>query len=189
MGSEYTRSPELMKADDTVLVVIDVQERLAPHITGHEKLVSNVKRLLKGAKLAGIPVTCTEQYPKGLGATLEELQAMTPQRLEKLSFSCMGSDGFREQLEATERRKVLLCGMETHVCVSQTAHDLLASGYSVYVAVDAVGSRYSIDHEIAIRRLEASGVTVCSTEASLFEWCEQAGTDLFREIRKLFVGA
>ena len=186
MDDEFLRSPELMSVHDTALLVIDVQEKLLPHIFNGELVDTNVGRLLDGAKLAQLPVVCTEQYPQGLGSSVASLRTrLSDETIEKLSFSCVGNGRFRETLSELDRRKVLLCGIETHVCVLQTALDLLTQGFEVFLALDAIGSRSKLDHEVAIRRLESSGITVCTTEAVLFEWCQAAGTELFREMRKL----
>lgn len=182
----YARSPELMQPEETVLVVVDVQEKLLPHISNAEQVERNVTRLISAAAAAKIPVVCTEQYPKGLGSTVPSLELdENLKRIEKLTFSCAGKETFRDEISSLNRRKLVLCGIETHVCVMQTALDLLSDGYSVYLVLDAIGSRFEFDHDVAIRRLEAQGVTVSTTESCLFEWCERAGTDLFREIRKL----
>jgi len=182
----YNRSPELMRVQDSVLLVVDVQEKLIPHIAHHENLIRNVGRLVDAAKLTTVPVMATEQYPKGLGATVAEVKERLPEPcLEKLAFSCVGDDVARKQLAQLARQKVLLCGVETHVCIQQTAFDLMAEGYQVFLPVDAVSSRDTADHDVAIRRMESHGVVVTTVEACLFEWCEQAGTDLFKEVRKL----
>lgn len=188
MESHYVRSPELMHADDTTLVVIDVQEKLLPHIFNREALVTNIGRLVDGAGVVKLPVLSTEQYSKGLGPTVSSLAKRLGTPLEKLTFSCVGIETFRSRLADLNRRKVLLCGMESHVCVQQTAFDLMAEGYQVFLAVDAIGSRKQLDHDVAIRRMESLGVTVCSTEGILFEWCEEAGKEVFKAIKQLVVG-
>lgn len=187
-NSNYVRSPELIHAQDSVVVVVDVQEKLLPHIHKCEQLERNVGRLVQGANLANVPVLSTEQYPQGLGATVGSIAGLLDKpSCEKLSFSCMGCEQFRESLAATERRKVLLCGMETHICVQQTAFDLLSAGYCVFLVVDAIGSRSPGDCEVALRRMETGGAVVATVEMCLFEWCERAGTELFKSVRKLIV--
>lgn len=179
------RSPLLMSRTDTALLVIDVQQRLLPSIAGHRRVVWNIRRLLDGAAVLGIPVLATEQYPLGLGPTVPELAQRLGEIPAKLTFSCREcADGFR-RLEAQGILKILLCGIETHVCVQQTALDLLAAGWHVYVAVDAAGSRSTEDHQVAIRRLESAGATITTTEAALFEWCDVAGTPEFKQISRL----
>jgi nicotinamidase-related amidase len=181
------RSPELMSVGDTALLVVDVQERLVPAIADHRRVVWNCRRLIDAAGVLGVPVAATEQYPKGLGPTVAELAerlggAAIP---EKLTFSAGGCPAVFEALRRRGVSKLLLCGIEAHVCVAQTAIDLLAHGWRVYVAVDAVGSRFEIDRDTALRRMESSGATLTTTEAALFEWCQVAGTPKFKQISRL----
>lgn len=179
------RSPELMSADDTALLVIDVQERLVPAIMDHRRVVWNVRRLIDGAKILGLRVAATEQYPKGLGKTVPPLAERLGEVPSKLSFSCAGCPQVFRDLKQQGLYKLLVCGMETHVCVAQSVLDLLADGWRVYVAVDAVGSRRAIDHQTALRRMECCGATLTTTEAALFEWCRVAGTPEFKQISQL----
>ena len=179
------RSPELMSADDTALLVVDVQERLVPAIAGRERVVWNCRRLVDGAKALGLPVIATEQYPKGLGPTVPELAERLGPCPSKLTFSCGGCPELFEALAAQGRQKLLVCGVEAHVCVQQTVLDLLAHGWRVYVATDAVGSRFAEDRETALRRMELAGATLTTAEAALFEWCQVAGTPQFKIISQL----
>ena len=179
------RSPELMSAGDTALLVVDVQQRLVPAIAGHERVVWNIRRLIEGAEALGLPVAATEQYPKGLGSTVPELAERLGEIPAKLTFSCGGCPQVFEGLHGRGALKLLVCGMETHVCIQQTVLDLLAEGWLVYVAVDAVGSRHEIDHRTALGRIDSSGATLTTTEAALFEWCAVAGTPEFNEISRL----
>lgn len=182
----YSRSTEVLTVNDSLLLVVDVQEKLMPHIANHERVVESVVRLIKAAKLANIPTVCSEQYPKGLGSTIEPLvKELECERHEKLTFSCLGNDAIRSAIANVARPKIVVCGVETHICVLQTALDLLAKGYKVYVPIDAMSSRQETDHECGIRRLETQGVIPTTSEACLFEWCERAGTELFGEVRKL----
>lgn len=181
----FTRSPELMSRDDAALAVIDVQQKLIPIIPDHQRIVWNIRRLIDGAKLLGLPILATEHYPKGLGGTVPELAQHLKDVPAKATFSSCGSDGFCGQLVAADTPKVLLVGIESHVCVLQSALDLMANGYRVYVAVDAIGSRYAIDHETALRRMELSGVTLITTETALFEWCRDSGAPEFKQISAL----
>jgi nicotinamidase-related amidase len=182
---QIARSPELMSAADTALLVIDVQERLSGLIGAGRRVVWNVRRLIDGAKILGLPVLATEQYPQGLGPTVPELAERLGPIPAKLTFSCCGSADVARTLEERRVHKVLLCGIETHVCVQQTALDLLAAGWRVYVAVDAIGSRMPLDHETALRRLDSAGATLTTAEAALFEWCGIAGTPQFKQISAL----
>jgi nicotinamidase-related amidase len=180
------RSPELMSADDSVLLVVDVQDKLIGLIPGHERIVWNIRRLIDGAKILSVPALATEQYPKGLGSTAAELaQRMARPIPDTLTFSCGGCPGAVEELRRQGRHKILVVGIETHVCVAQTVMDLLAESYRVYMAADAVGARGQIDHDVALRRMETAGATMTTTEAALFEWCEVAGTPEFKQISAL----
>ncbi len=180
------RSPELMRPADTGLLVIDVQNRLLAVQPERKRIVWNIRRLLDGAKILGVRSACTEQVPEKLGPTEASLtERLTAPAESKVTFSC-GSCG---EIFGTWRdlgiHRVLVTGIETHVCVQQTVLDLLAAGFQVLVAVDAVGSRNAIDHDIALRRLESSGALLTTTEAALFEWCEVAGTAEFKAISAL----
>ena len=176
--SALDRSPELMNRDDTALLVVDVQEKLIPSISGHQTLVWNIRRLLDGAKILSVPILGTEQYPQGLGHTLPELQSRIDNKLpEKLAFSCGECGDLFTGLPEQNVHRILVCGIETHVCVQQTVLDLMAAGFYVYVAVDAVGSRFETDKEIALRRMESSGATLTTTEAALVErWVRALAT-------------
>ena len=154
------RSPELMSRTDTGLLVIDVQTKLMDKIAERDRIVANIARLADGAKILAMAVQATEQYPKGIGPTVPELADRLPPRPEKLSFSCCGLPEVAEQFRQRGVHKVLLAGIETHVCVQQTALDLLAQGIRVYVAADAVGSRKPTDRELALRRMEQAGVVL-----------------------------
>ena len=179
------RSPELMSASDTALLVVDVQGKLVSLIPGHARLVWNIRRLLDGAKLLGVPAAATEQYPQGLGPTTPELASRLGPIPAKRRFSCGECASIFADWDRRGVFKVLVVGIEAHVCVQQTVLDLLAAGRRVYVAVDAVGSRYDIDYQTALRRMESSGATLTTTEAALFEWCEVSGTPAFKEISRL----
>ncbi len=185
LNQAISRSPELMSAEDTGLLVVDVQERLVPAIAGHATVVWNVRRLIDGAKILGLPIVATEQYPQGLGPTVPELAQRLEEIPAKLTFSAGGCPQAFGPLRARGIRKVLVCGIEAHVCVQQTVLDLLADGWRVYVAVDAVGSRLEIDYQTALRRMDSSGATLTTVEAALFEWCQAAGTPQFKQISRL----
>jgi nicotinamidase-related amidase len=179
------RSPELMNRDDAALLVVDMQVRLLPLIPRHRRLVWNVRRLLEGAHLLAVPAAGTEQYPQGLGSTAPELAPYLATIPAKLAFSAGECGAIFSTWRDQGRWKIVVCGIETHVCVAQTVLDLLAEGFRVFVPVDAVGARYAVDHDTALGRLEASGATLTTTEAVLFEWCERAGTPEFKGISQL----
>lgn len=179
------RSPELMNREDTALLVVDVQEKLLPWIRNRQQLVWNIRRLIDGAKLLGLPVAGTEQYPQGLGPTVAELAERLGPIPSKLDFSAAVCQEIFEPLRAQNVDKILLTGIEAHVCVQQTVLDLLADGWQVYVAVDAVGSRWELDYRTALERVHSAGAVLTSTEAALFEWCRVAGTPEFKQISRL----
>ncbi len=181
-----TRSPELMNPTDTGLLVVDVQDRLLALQPEGERIVWNIRRLLDGAKILGIHSAATEQYPEKLGPTA----AILAERLEtpavtKLAFSCADCYSIFDTWRTAGIHRVLVTGIETHVCVQQSVLDSLAAGFQVLVAADAVGARHTIDHEIALRRMETSGALLTTTEAALFEWCAVAGTPEFKRISEL----
>jgi len=173
-----------LKPSSSLLCVIDVQERLLPVVPGSETVVERCVRLAEAAKLLDVRAVLVEQYPQGLGPTPTVLTERLPPPMPKRSFSCCGSAGFEQSL-GPDTETVVLAGLETHVCVAQTALDLLARGLRVLVAVDAVASRHPIDHEVALRRLETSGAELTTTEAVLFEWCGSADHPRFQDVRRL----
>jgi nicotinamidase-related amidase len=174
-----------MSASDTALLVIDVQEKLLAKIPGADTLVRNIAFLIDGAKLLDMPVTATEQYPKGLGPTVHELAQRLPPRPDKVAFSCCAVASVVEGFRRAARPKILLAGMETHVCVLQTALDLLARGFRVYVPVDAVASRYAVDHEQALHRLDRAGAIITTSETAVFEWLGGADHPRFKQVSAL----
>jgi nicotinamidase-related amidase len=178
-------SPELMSPGDTGLLVVDVQEKLLAAIPVGRRLVWNIRRLMDGAKILGLPIVATEQYPQGLGATAPELAERLGAVPSKLTFSCGGCPGVFDDFQNRGVRKILITGIEAHVCIQQTTLDLLSDGWSVLVAVDAVGSRFEIDYRTALRRMDSAGATLTTTEAALFEWCRAAGTPEFKLISRL----
>jgi nicotinamidase-related amidase len=184
-NTPLARSPELMSPADTGLLVVDVQGKLITLVPGHARIIWNIRRLLDGAKILAVESAATEQYPKGLGPTVPELRERLGEIPAKTLFSC-GECG--EIFRGWQERgifRALLVGIEAHVCVQQTAFDLMAAGFRVYLAVDAIGARYEIDYQTALRRMESSGATLTTTEAALFEWCERSGTPQFKEISRL----
>lgn len=181
--------PLLCQAGQSVLLIIDIQQRLAgamPEQALHS-VVKHTGLLLKAAGLLDIPVVRTEQYPAGLGQTLDEIrQHITHDTcLEKTCFSCCGAAGFEQTLKNSGRRQVILSGMETHVCVLQTALELKATGYEVFVVDDAVCSRDKHNHKNALWRLSQAGIVISNTESVLFEWLRDAGHPHFKAISQL----
>jgi len=167
-----------------LLCVVDIQERLLPAIPAGPSVVAMASRLADAAALLGVRSVLTEQYPQGLGSTPPGLAAKLPPAIAKMAFSCCGCDAFTASI-AADIESALLCGLETHICIQQTALDLLARGLTVFIAVDAVGSRQTLDHEIALRRLESSGALLTTSEAALFEWCRTAEAPQFQAVRRL----
>jgi nicotinamidase-related amidase len=169
------------------LVVIDVQERLLLAIFEKERLVQNVVRLIRGAQILGLPLFVTEQYRKGLGATVPEVATAIAQfaPMEKVAFSACGAPGFMAALKAKAISDVVLCGIEAHVCVCQTCLDLLDGGFRVVIVADAVSSRTPENRRLALDRMQQSGATMVSTEMVLFELVEKAETDEFKQILAL----
>jgi nicotinamidase-related amidase len=174
-----------MSAADTGLLVIDVQDKLLPKIPGADALTLNIAFLIDAARLLDMPVQATEQYPKGLGPTVPELARRLPERPDKVAFSSCAAAGVVEAFHRAARPKVVLAGIETHVCVLHTALDLLALDFRVFVPVDAVGARYRIDHDTALRRLEQAGAVLTTAEGCAFEWVGGAGHARFKEISRL----
>lgn len=181
----WHRGLELMSTSDTGLLVIDMQQKLLPLIAGHERITWNCRRLIDGAKLLGVAVAGTEQYPQGLGPTTAVLaERIGPMPAKKL-FSARECESIFADWRDRGIFKVLVCGIEAHVCVQQTVLDLLSEGFRAYLAVDAIGSRFPLDAEIAVQRMNASGATLTTTEAALFEWCETAANPRFKAISGL----
>ena len=179
------RSPELMNADDTALLVVDVQEKLIPVIGNAEVIQWNISRLLEAAAALKIPTAATEQYPQGLGHTIIPNSTLPQTIEEKTMFSCRETASIFANWANDGIRKILVCGIETHVCIQQTVLDLLAEGFQIYLASDALGARHDQDHQVALRRMEGSGAVLTTTEAAMFEWCETATHPAFRTISGL----
>lgn len=169
------------------LVLIDIQERLFPAIFEKERVVQNTVRLIQGAAILGIPTLVTEQYPKGLGATVPDVARAFPEfaPIEKVNFSCCGAPRFLEELQSRGLKDLVLCGIEAHVCVCQTCLDLLDHGLRPFVVADAISSRTPENHRWGVERMRGAGATLVSTEMVLFELLERAATDEFRQILSL----
>jgi nicotinamidase-related amidase len=174
----------LLERDRTTLVVVDVQEAFRKAVRKFDRVAANVGTLVEGAKTLGVPIVVTEQYPRGLGSTVPEVAEHLPegtQPLDKVCFSATDADGF----DLGVRDQVLICGIEAHVCVSQTAHQLLDRGLQVHVARDAVSSRTKENRELGLRKMEDSGAIVTSVEMALFELLGAAGTPEFKTVQAL----
>lgn len=177
---------DLLDRGRSVVVVVDVQEAFSKAVPGFDRIAAGAKTLVSGAVEMGVPVICTEQYPKGLGETVDEVAAALPSGagpIEKTRFSAAEAEGF----DLGGRDQAVLCGVETHVCVAQTALSLLTEGVDVRVVEDAVGSRLASDREVGLRRMTEAGAVASSVEASLFELLREAGTPEFKTVQKLIL--
>lgn len=181
----------LADRDRAQLLIIDVQERLAPHIADGESVAANCERLVRYARRLGVPVTITEQYPKGLGPTVASIREVagndTP-CLEKIAFSCWRDEAIRSRLSTLEgegRDQIVVAGTETHVCVGQTVLELLENGKTVFVVADAVGSREARVRDIALDRFRASGATIVAQEMVAFEWLGRGDDPAFKDLIQL----
>ena len=179
------RKTQRLTARNAGLLVVDVQDKLLAAIPDRESMIANVVHLIHGAKILGVPVWGTEQYPRGLGQTTAAVAELIPERPAKTSFHCCVVPSLVEQLYARNVRHVTVVGIEAHVCVAQTALELLDMGYRVQVPADAVASRHQIDRDFALRRLEQVDTVVSTTEAVLFEWTETADRPEFKAISDL----
>lgn len=182
------RHLHLLDAPSSALVVVDVQERFRTVVTGFDAMAVNCARLVSAFRLLDLPVLVTEQYPKGLGRTVPEVLAAlgNTEIDEKTAFSSAGCAAVTAKLAASKAGSVLVCGIETHVCVNQTVHDLLADGYTVHVAVDAVASRRSVDRDVALQKMQRSGAVLTTSEMAAFELLADAKHPRFKDVQALF---
>jgi nicotinamidase-related amidase len=187
MSKEEKRFNKLLKTEKTCLLIIDIQKRILPVIKDYELVVENTLKLIKGFKAMGLPIYYTEQYPKGLGPTEEqivnELDEIKP--IEKMTFSCSGAGELFNIFNTKKHSQIVVCGIESHVCVQQTVLDLIENGFQVNLAADAVSSRKEKDYNIALDRMRAHGAEVTTTECILFELLNICGTDVFKQVSKI----
>ena len=180
--------PRILESTKTALVVIDVQEAFRSVVGDFALIASRIPIAIRGFLALGLPVAVTEQYPKGLGRTAEEITLTLPddfEYLEKTAFSSCGASGFAEKLNSAETKQVVICGLETHVCVNQTAHDLLDQGFQVHLLADCVGSRFEHDKRAGLTKMFSSGVVPSSMEMALFELMRDSRHEKFKEIQNL----
>ena len=181
--------PCLCEAEDSVLLVIDIQRGLARAMPDKalQRVIKHTAQLLQTADLLNIPVVRTEQYPKGLGETVEDIRQHLKMDtlLEKTRFSCCGATGFAEAVKLNRRKQLILTGMESHVCVLQTAMELKTTGFDVFVVGDAVCSRDKHNHKNALQRMSQAGVIISNTESVMFEWLRDASHPQFKTVAKL----
>ena len=177
----------MLTTESTVLIVIDIQEKLTRVMHDKEYFLENLKKLIQGAQVLDIPIIFTEQNPQGLGPTVAEVASLAPdlQPIAKFSFSCGGDQHFAQELATLNRKQVLLAGIETHVCVYQTTLDLLSQGYQVQIVADAVASRTAENKDIGLERMKSEGASLTSTETVLFELLRVAEGTKFKEISKI----
>ncbi len=176
-----------LSKNHTAGVIIDVQEKLFPHMHHRESLEKNINILIEGLKILEIPLLVTEQYTKGLGFTIPSVQESigNQSKIEKVAFSCCDSPDFMSHLQNMGKTHVVVAGIEAHVCVLQTVVDLLDNGFRVAVVTDCISSRKQTDQDIALRRIEQEGAMLSTYESVLFELCRYSGTDQFKSISKL----
>jgi len=176
----------LLEAGQCALIVVDIQDKLLPPIFNKDAMVKNAQLLIRLAKILSLPVMVTTQYSKGLGATVPEIASLLTdlRTIDKLEFGCFGSDEFRSRIKQLpgNRNTLLLCGMESHICVTQTALGALNDGYLVHVASDAVGSRSEWNWKVGLDRMRAAGAIISSTEMMMYELLRCSGTAQFKEL-------
>ena len=180
--------PRILDRDKTALVVVDMQEAFRHPINDFAQIVSRASIAVRGFQALGLPIIITEQYPKGLGRTAEEILLSVPddfEFIEKTAFSSCGASRFMETLHAKDISQIVLCGLETHICVNQTAHDLLTEAFEVHILQDAVSSRFTQDRQTALSKMQMNGVVPSCVEMALFELMRDAKHEQFKEIQNL----
>lgn len=180
--------PNILIPEKTALVVVDLQEAFRSPINDFAQIASRISLAVRGFQILNLPIIVTEQYPKGLGKTAEEITLSLPpdfEYIEKTAFSSCGANLFFDKLKATGATQIVLCGLETHVCINQTAHDLLSENCQVHLLYDCVSSRFTSDKEIALRKMQSSGVLPSSVETALFELMRDAKNEHFKQIQEL----
>ncbi|MEA1959125.1 MAG: hydrolase [Chloroflexota bacterium] len=177
----------MLNIDKTALVIIDVQEKLSRAMHEKDKLFDSLQRLIEGARILDIPIVLTEQNPNGLGPTAPELALLLAgvEPITKFSFSCCGEDGFNDALATLGRRQILLTGIEAHVCVYQTAVDLIDAGYEAHVVIDCIDSRTPENKALALDKMKHAGAEITSVEIALFELLKTAADPKFKGISKI----
>jgi nicotinamidase-related amidase len=191
-ATKMRESPKslLMDRETSLLMIVDMQERLVPAVFDHEKATAKAALLLRAATRMGVPILVSEQYPQGIGPTCQTLSTLIPadRVMSKIHFSCAAEAEIRRRIADAGRDQIVIGGTEAHVCVQQTALDLKSEGYDVFVVVDAMASRRETDKKLATVRMSAAGVTMVSAEMVVFEWMRRADTAPFREMLSLIKG-
>jgi len=177
----------MLDRQQALLLIVDVQEAFRKILPDAADLSRNISIMVEAAKILDVPVFVTEQYPKGLGKTFPEIMTVVAehQYFEKNAFSCCGAAGFLDALKNTGRKQVVVCGIEAHVCVNQTVHDLLQSGYDVHLLTDVVSSRLPSNKAVGIEKMVASGAVRSCLEMALFEMLVESGNDTFKSVQRL----
>jgi len=186
-GRNQERPEMRIKRELTAALLIDIQERLFPHMDQHEELLRKCTILVNGLKVLGVPMVLTEQYPKGLGSTIEEISGLMQENplIEKIAFSCCDEPAVMENAAIQNHRTIIICGIEAHVCVLQTVIDLHEAGYTAVVVEDCISSRNPEDKRVAVERMRTEGAVITSCESILFELARVAGTEEFKAISRL----
>jgi len=180
--------PNLLHVDSTILVVIDMQEPFLRALYERERVIENVRALMKGANVLRLPTIGTTQYQEKLGGVIPEIKELLPPLLppfDKLCFSCYSDPAFQSEIQRSGRKQVLLCGVEAHICVNQTAHELIAAGFQVHAVADAISARTESNWRLGLDKMRQGGVLLSSVEMALFEMLHEAGTPEFREILQI----
>jgi len=179
----------LLKKEDSLLLIVDVQEKLLPAILNTKPLLSRIEWLSRLAKKMNVPILVSEQYTKGLGGTTAQLHPYYENNncIEKIHFSCMQEPAYTKRLRDINKNQFVIVGIEAHVCVLQTAMDMKSAGLDVYVVVDAVGSRNELDLKYGLKRMKQDGIHLITAEMVFFEWQKQAGTPEFKALSKEFL--
>jgi nicotinamidase-related amidase len=178
----------LLSREGTVLIIFEMQERLLPAVHEHKRVLKNIQNIVRSARILNLPIILTEQYPKGLGQTVPDIHEVLGddvKTIEKLSFSAFGSGEFRARLKELDAKTLILCGLESHICINQTAHDALQEGFKVHVLADGTSSRTKKNHKAGLKKMQHSGVVITTTEMALYEIMEVAKTDEFNEVLKV----
>ncbi len=184
--NEMKRHPAILKRESSALLVVDIQERLFRVMQNYEALLENVLKLIKGMKILNIPIFYTEQYPKGLGSTVQLIkEELNGDAIQKLSFSCGGAENLFEELKHQKIKQVIVVGIESHVCVQQTVLDLIANGFQVHLPVNAVSSRFKIDYDTALKRMDKHNAEITTVESILFELLNVCTIPEFKPITSL----
>ncbi len=179
----------MIKPNESILLIVDMQERIFNQVLNKEKLLSKIKQLAKGCSVLGLESIVTEQYPDKLGKTTPKLgEYISGVTVCKRCFSCLADNNFKNLMNSKLNHKIIICGIESHICIQQTALDLKEVGFTVLVAVDAISARNSIDHEISIRRMEQAGIIITTVESILFELCHSSESKHFKLISSIIKG-